>query len=122
MDAAMVKLPRWDMSSVYGAGPESADRALSTVIEGITELGALFDRRGIGRRPTPEVDAPTVAAAEEVIHAYNRVVHAAAVHESYLYCVVSADTGDTQAQSALSELRQHKARLAQLDARFTAWI
>ncbi len=42
-------LPRWDLSDLF-PGPESPEfeRALSELVEGIAELGALFDRLGIG--------------------------------------------------------------------------
>lgn len=122
MDATVVELPGWDLGSIFGPEPDAADRAFAEALRGIDELTALFDRLGMAPRAEPAIDDATMAAAEEVILAWNRVSEAVALQYSYLYCAVSADTGNAKAQAAMSELQQRNATLTKLHARLTAWI
>lgn len=122
MTGQTAELPRWDMTGLFGPEPDASERAFAAALAGIDELQTLCDRLAIGPRSNPTIDAATIAAADELIAAWNRFVEDAEIMHSYLYCLISADTGDRAAQAAMSELQQRNAALATLRARLTAWI
>jgi oligoendopeptidase F len=116
------ELPRWEMESVFGPEPDAADRAYANAIAGIDELAALLDWLGVAPRDHGSVDADTVAAVTEVLAAVDRVGQEAAIQFSYLFCAVSADSGNDAAQARLGELQQANVCLSQLRTRIVAWI
>ena len=123
METRTEPLPRWDMASILPRpGSDEFAAAFAAAVRGIADLGALFDAHGVGRCEPAPLDEATVRAVEEVVGRYNAAFAAARDLETYLDCVVAADVDDAAAKAALSEVRQHGVRLAQLEARFVAWV
>jgi pepF/M3 family oligoendopeptidase len=89
------------------------------------EVGRLqrrFDELAIGGGdPLPMGDA-VVAAADEVIEAFNRLLADMRRLGSYLYGHTSTDATDAVAAGALSRYQASVAPFATLDARFDAWL
>ncbi|HLY30898.1 MAG TPA: M3 family oligoendopeptidase, partial [Ktedonobacterales bacterium] len=82
------------------------------------------DGRGVkrtrGKAEAP--DAAPVRAVERVIERLNAVMTAYRTVSSYIYSFVATNSRDTLAQARQSELQRQGVRLAQLRARFTAWV
>ncbi len=116
-------LPRWDMTVVYPGldSPEFA-AALAAAAADIDALTELFDTAGIAQREPAPLDDATAATAEWVLERYNAVLQAVETLGAYVYAFVSTDSRDDLAQAKQSELEQHEVRLAQLGARFVAWV
>jgi oligoendopeptidase F len=117
-------LPHWDMTVVYPSmdSPEFAE-GFSSVVHDIYDLAKLFDTHQIMKQTSPpSLDDHTVQAFETVILRYNAVLEAKRTLSAYITCFVTTNSHDTLAQARLSELQQSGVVLAQLSARFTAWI
>ena len=114
-------LPRWDLESIF-PGPESPElrAALDGIARDTASLETIFDRRGVGSLDADGADL--VAAFEEVVTAYNRLLDDAGRIHGYLFCLVAADVRDEAAQRASGEWRQLKSGLARLAPRFTTWV
>jgi pepF/M3 family oligoendopeptidase len=125
MHMSFVKtLPHWDMTVVYPSmdSPEFAE-GFSSVVHDINDLTKLFDTHQIMKQASPpSLDDHTVQAFETVIQRYNAVLEAKRTLSAYITCFVTTNSHDTLAQARLSELQQSGVVLAQLSARFTAWI
>jgi oligoendopeptidase F len=117
-------LPHWDMTVVYPSmdSPEFAE-GFSSIVHDINDLAKLFDTHQIMKQSSPpSLDDHTVQAFETVIQRYNAVLEAKRTLSAYITCFVTTNSHDTLAQARLSELQQSGVVLAQLSARFTAWI
>jgi pepF/M3 family oligoendopeptidase len=117
-------LPHWDMTVVYPSmdSPEFAE-GFSSVVHDINDLAKLFDTHQIMKQASPpSLDDHTVQAFQTVIQRYNAVLEAKRTLSAYITCFVTTNSHDTLAQARLSELQQSGVVLAQLSARFTAWI
>ena len=117
-------LPHWDMAVVYPSmdSPEFAE-GFSGVVHDINDLAKLFDTHQIMKQASPpSLDGHTVQAFETVIQRYNAVLEAKRTLSAYITCFVTTNSHDALAQARLSELQQSGVVLAQLSARFTAWI
>jgi oligoendopeptidase F len=117
-------LPHWDMTVVYPSmdSPEFAE-GFSRVVHDINDLAKLFDTHQIMKQASPpSLDDQTVQAFETVIQRYNAVLEAKSTLSAYITCFVTTNSHDTLAQARLSELQQSGVVLAQLSARFIAWI
>ena len=116
-------LPRWDMIPVF-PGPDSPEfgAAFAAALQAMADLAELFDALGVGPLASPPDTEAAVGTVEEVIRRYNETQDAVQQLDIYLSCLVATDADDARAQAALSELRQHAVELAQLAARFTAWV
>ncbi len=117
-------LPHWDMTVVYPSmdSPEFAE-GFSSVVHDINDLAKLFDTHQIMKQASPpSLDGHTVQAFETVIQRYNAVLEAKRTLSAYITCFVTTNSHDALAQARLSELQQSGVVLAQLSARFTAWI
>lgn len=115
--------PRWDMTPIFPSlnAPEFAT-AFSSAIQNIAQLEALFDECDVRRLdrtpPIPEV-APRL---ERVLDAYNRALDDARTVSAYIQAFVTTDSRDQLARARESEFQQQTLPLAQLGARFTAWV
>lgn len=117
-------LPRWDVSAVFPSLDASEFAAgFAAVVARVDDLTSLFDEIGVAKFDSaPHVDSALVAAVERVITAMNETLAPYRTLRSYIYSFVATDSRDTTAQARLSEAQRQSVRLAQLRARFTAWI
>ena len=117
------ELPRWDLSPFF---PSVTSRELTAGAEEYAaEIGRLqrrFDELDIRDGDPLEVDDAVVAAAEEVIEAFNRLLTTMRQVGSFLYGVTSTDADDADAAGALSRYQAGVAPFATLDGRFDAWL
>ena len=116
-------LPRWDVSGFF---PSVTSRELTGASEAVAaEIGRLqqrFDELGIrGGEPLAVTD-DVVAAADEVIGAFNRLLADMRLVGSYLYAHTSTDARDDAATGAQSRYQASTAPFATLDTRFDAWL
>ena len=116
-------LPRWDMTVVYPSltSPEF-DAGFAEAVNGIEDLVALFDARGVGQQEAGPCDELTVATFEEVTNRLNALLMDLETLNAYIMAFVTTNSRDTLAQAKASELRQHGVRLDQLGTRYAAWI
>src|SRR5207245_8148217 len=95
----------------------------SRVVHDIDDLAKLFDTHNIMKQPSaPALNRDIIQVFETVIQSYNAVLEASKTLSAYIMCFVTTNSHDTLAQARLSELQQSGVVLAQLSARFTAWI
>jgi len=120
---AMNSLPRWDLTTLFPS-LDSAEfrRALDECTANIGELSALMDRFNVRRRVTSTVDAPTAEAFDAVTRALNELLEKLNTVGSYVYCIVTTDAANEEAQSARSVLMNRMAQLEHLRSRYTAWV
>ncbi len=81
----------------------------------MTTLEGLMDRADAG-------GADSVALLDEAIPCLNALMDEATTMEAYLYCRVSTNSRDEEAQAKLSILEGKINRLGKAQTRFTAWI
>ncbi|MFN8016664.1 MAG: M3 family oligoendopeptidase [Acidimicrobiales bacterium] len=116
-------LPRWDLTPFF---PSVTSRELTAGAEECAaEIGRLqrrFDELDIRDGDPLEVDDAVVAAAEEIIGAFNRLLTTMRRVGSYLYGHTSTDATDADAAGALSRYQAGVAPFATLDGRFDAWL
>lgn len=116
-------LPHWDLTPFF---PSIESRDFSALTEEVaSEVGRLqarFDELGIrGGEPLP-VTPEVVAAADEVVEAFNRLLADMRRIGSYLYGHTTTDATDAAAAGALSRYQASVAPFATLDSRFDAWL
>ncbi|HEX9037027.1 MAG TPA: M3 family oligoendopeptidase [Ktedonobacterales bacterium] len=117
-------LPRWDVSAVFPS-LESSEFAtgFEEVVARVDALVACFDEVGVDRLESPPVvDGALISAVERVINGMNETIGAYRTLSSYIYSYVVTDTRNAAAQARQSEAQRQSVRLAQLRARFTAWL
>jgi pepF/M3 family oligoendopeptidase len=98
------------------------EREFELALEGIGALAAAFERLGIRRRDTSEVDRDWVQSWEEVTGQVNALRQRLSTLGSYLHCLVSTDATDEEAKARRSRLEVEGVRLAQMESRLVAWI
>ena len=118
-----VDLPTWSVSDVHDSlDARSFTDAMERSSADVDRLVALFEKLDIrAQAPRPPV-AADAAAAERAIDELNRVSAELAILRVYAYSVVSTDSRDARAQSALGETRQIDATLRPLSARLADWV
>jgi pepF/M3 family oligoendopeptidase len=112
------------MSVIYPTldSPEFA-AAFDAVVHGIEDLGTLFDAEHVQRNEQRSpLDAATLEAVEQVIGHYNELLAQLRTVSAYITAFVTTDSRNDLAQARQSELQQRTVPLAQLGARFKAWI
>ena len=116
-------LPRWNVTDVHASlDARSFVDAMERSAADVDRLVTLFDELDI-RAQTPR--APVLAdgtAADRAIDELNRVSAELAILRVYAYSIVSTDSRDAPAQSALGETRQIDATLRPLTARLADWV
>ena len=116
-------LPHWDLSPFF---PGIESREFTAVTEEVSaEVGRLtrrFDDLEIRAGDPLEVTDEVVAAADEVVEAFNRLLTDMRRIGSYLYAHTSTDATDAVAAGALSRYQASVAPFATLDGRFDAWL
>ena len=111
------------MSVVY-PGLDSAEfvAGFAALAEGVTRLGALFDRHGVWLRAPGPLDADTVAAFEETLSAYNALPRRRPANRR-LHRLFRRDRFTQHPRSGTYERATGSDNeLGQLGTRFTAWI
>ncbi len=116
-------LPRWDVSAFFPSlGSREYAATHERVLAEIGRLQARFDELGIrGGEPLAVTDTE-VAAVDEVLPAFNRLLTDLRLVGSYLYAHVSTDARDDEAAAAQSRYQAGTAPFATLDTRFDAWL
>lgn len=115
--------PHWDMTVIF-PGLDSAEFAagFSSAVESVAQLESLFDQCGVhgleGGAP-PSDAAPMV---ERILKAYNATLEQVRTVDAYIHAFVTTDARDDLAHARESEFQQQTLPLAQLGARFTAWV
>lgn len=116
-------LPHWDLTPFF---PSLESREFLALHEEVgAEVGRLqrrFDELGIRGGDPLEVTDEVVAAADEAIDAFNRLLTDMRKVGSYLYGHTSTDATDPTAAGALSRYQASVAPFATLDGRFDAWL
>jgi pepF/M3 family oligoendopeptidase len=115
--------PRWDLTPFF-PGLDSRE-FLGLNEEVASEVGRLqrrFDELGVRGGEPLEVDDAVVAAAEEVVDSFNRLLTNMRRIGSYLYGHTTTDARDAEATGALSRYQASVAPFATLDGRFDAWL
>lgn len=114
-------LPHWDMSVVFpGLTSPEFTQEFGTLVQGVADLVALFDRYGIDKCAQPPEEP--VEAFETVAGAMSVLLERLQTFRVYIYSFVATNSRDTQAQGLLSEFQQKMIPFSQLEARFAAWI
>jgi len=116
-------LPRWNVTDVHESlASRSFVDAMERSAADVDRLVALFDELDI-RAQTPRAPVPADGtAADRAIDELNRVSAELAILRVYAYSIVSTDSRDDPAQSALGETRQIDATLRPLTARLADWV
>jgi len=115
--------PRWDMTAVYPSlDSEEFRAAFARAVDGIAELRAEFDRRGIRGGDGARVDSETVAAFDAIVPRQNALGEELRTVGAYVSAFVATNSRDETAQARDSELSQHLVELRKLGTRFVAWI
>jgi pepF/M3 family oligoendopeptidase len=120
---ASAELPRWDLAPFF---PSIESREFLALNEEVgAEVGRLqrrFDELDIRAGEPLDVTDEVVAAAEEAVEAFNRLLTNMRRIGSYLYGHTSTDATDAVAAGALSRYQASVAPFATLDGRFDAWL
>src|SRR4051794_20631562 len=116
-------LPHWDMTVIYPSleSPEF-EQSFRAVVDGIADLGALWDQLHIDKQDPAPLDAATVTALETIIERYNTLLDTVQTVGAYIASFVATNSRDTTAQARYSEFQQQMVPLSQLGTRFTAWL
>jgi pepF/M3 family oligoendopeptidase len=116
-------LPHWDMTTVFPAldSKEFAD-SFTALGESISVLEKAFDDAGIRRAESPDVDARTVAAFDEVVTRSNEIEERMRVIRAYVYSFITTEAGNDTAQARFSELQNLTVDMEKLGKRFVAWL
>ncbi|MCU1372681.1 MAG: peptidase family protein [Ilumatobacteraceae bacterium] len=121
--AASDELPHWDLVPFF---PSIGSREFLALNEEVgAEVGRLqrrFDELGIRAGDPLPVDDAVVAAAEEAVASFNRLLTDMRRIGSYLYGHTTTDATDAVAAGALSRYQASVAPFATLDGRFDAWL
>ena len=117
------ELPRWDLTPFFAGLDDREFRAgTEAVAAEVGRLRSRFDELGVRAGEPIAVDDATVAAAEEVIEAFNRLFADMRRLGGFLYARTSTDATDAEAAGALSRYQASVAPVATLDGRFDAWL
>lgn len=116
-------LPRWDVTPFFPSiGSREFAVAHEAVSGEISRLQARFDELDIrGGEPLPVTDQ-VVAAVDEVVPAFNRLLAQMRLVGSYLYAHTTTDARNDEASGAQSRYQADTAPFATLDNRFDAWL
>ena len=122
MATTTAELPRWDLQNVFpGVRSPELDAAVADVQADIETLGRRFEELGI--HGDAQVSADEAASAfDELAERLNAIVDRFSTIGSYVTCLVTADSRDSEAQARQSELRLLGVTLEKLSIRLTAWI
>ena len=116
-------LPHWDLTPFF---PSLDSREFLSLNEEVgAEVGRLqrrFDELDIRGGESLEVTDEVVAAADEVVESFNRLLTRMRRIGSYLYGHTTTDATDAAAAGALSRYQASVAPFATLDGRFDAWL
>jgi oligoendopeptidase F len=120
---ATATLPHWDMTVVFPS-IDSAEfnQAFEAYLDQVGDLVRLFDRLRIHDQPSMPTDDAVVSAADAVVTALSTVQESGQTLAAYINSFVTTNSRDAAAQAKMSELSQRRVIVAQLMARFTAWI
>ena len=123
IDQTTDDLPRWDVTPFFPSiGSREFAAAHEAVSGEISRLQARFDELDIrGGEPLPVTDQ-VVAAVDEVVPAFNRLLAQMRLVGSYLYAHTTTDARDDEASGAQSRYQADTAPFATLDNRFDAWL
>lgn len=117
------EVPHWDLTPFF---PSIESREFSALTEEVaSEVGRLqarFDELDVRGGEPLEVTPEVVAAADEVVEAFNRLLTDMRRIGSYLYGHTTTDATDATAAGALSRYQASVAPFATLDSRFDAWL
>ena len=122
-------LPHWDMSNVY-AGLEADDyrQAFAQLDDGLRQLAAWFDAKGIGRlSELPSAEKPGESDAlrdtlSAVLTRLNELGRLADTLSAFVYAFFSTDSFNAVAAREVSKLELLGVRRQKLDVRLRAWI
>ncbi len=120
-DAPDPASPRWQLDSIFPAiGSDAYASALEEITAGLDSLDELAEANGIrGENTATAADIPL---AEQVLRLTD-TVHSGLVDViSYLYCRISTDSFDEEAQAALSLVQPLRTRASILSTRVTRWL
>src|SRR5690554_1181136 len=120
-DAPDPASPRWQLDSIFPAiGSDAYASALEEITAGLDSLDELAEANGIrGENTATAADIPL---AEQVLRLAD-TVHSGLVDViSYLYCRISTDSFDEEAQAALSLVQPLRTRASILSTRVTRWL
>ncbi len=116
-------LPTWSVADVHDSlDARSFTDAMERSSADVDRLVALFDEFDIRAQTPRRPNAADAAAADRAIDELNRVSAELAIVRVYAYSIVSTDSRDARAQSALAETRQIDATLRPLSARLADWV
>jgi pepF/M3 family oligoendopeptidase len=116
-------VPRWDLTPFFG-GPETPEfeNAYVELVREVEALAAMQGGHGVGRRESAAVDAPFVAAFEEVTTAWNALLDRQRLLLAYLGCLTTTDARDDAARARLSQLHTLSTTTDKLYNRYVAWV
>lgn len=118
-----IEVPHWDLTPFF---PSIESREFTALTEEVAaEVGRLqarFDELDVRGGDPLEVTPEVVAAADEVVEAFNRLLTDMRRIGSYLYGHTTTDATDAVAAGALSRYQASVAPFATLDSRFDAWL
>ena len=121
--SADTALPRWDLTPFF---PSLDSREFLGLNEEVAaEVGRLqrrFNELDIHAGEPIDVTDEVVAAADEVIGSFNRLLTRMRRIGSYLYGHTTTDATDAPAAGALSRYQASVAPFGTLDGRFDAWL
>jgi oligoendopeptidase F len=117
------ELPRWSVADVHESlESRSFTDAMEQSSADVDRLVALFDELDIRAQPARRPGAADGAAADRALTQLNRVSADLAILRVYAYSVVSTDSRNPSAQSALGETRRIDATLRPLTSRLADWV
>ncbi len=117
------ELPRWSVADVHESlEARSFTDAMERLGAEVTRLVALFDEHGVRLIDPRPVTVDDGRAADEIIRGYNALLTDFEEIGAVVYATVTTDSRDERAQSLLSQLDDHDARLTPLLARLADWV
>ena len=123
MAAETMTPPRWDMTTLFPSLESTQfTEEFDAVVKEIAELGALFDRVNVRRRPDSGIDQDFVRDYEDVTNRVNTLRDRLRTVDSYIGCFVTTDARDETAKARESQLDSRSVLLDQLMTRYVAWV
>ncbi|MCP5094915.1 MAG: M3 family oligoendopeptidase [Chloroflexi bacterium] len=117
------QLPHWDMSVIYPSLESDAfNNGFQSVMDNITELGALLEKHQINRVDELPINDGTVAIFETLIDKFNTTLEAFSTLRAYIYGFIATDSRHAKAQAKNSEMQPYMAKLSLYSTQFTAWL
>jgi oligoendopeptidase F len=121
--AASAELPHWDLTPFFPALDSREFLGLNEEVGAeVARLQRRFDELDVRAGEPIEVTDEVVAAADEVVGSFNRLLADMRRIGSYLYGHTTTDARDAGAAGALSRYQASVAPFATLDGRFDAWL